>query len=60
VLIDEGIERLRAFAPRCHGIDVAALSADATAARQQLATLGAGRMNTVDVATIAPRIRWAP
>ena len=27
MLLDEGIERLRPFAPRCHGVDVAALIA---------------------------------
>ena len=57
VLLDEGIERLRPFAPSCHGVDVAALIADATAARERLASLGAERMREVDVNAIAPRIR---
>jgi hypothetical protein len=60
VLLDEGIERLRPFAPRCHGVDVARLIADAAAARARLDGLGADRMNEVDVAKIAPRIRLAP
>ena len=60
VLVEEGIERLRQFAPRCQGVDVAALIADATAARERLAALGASGMKEVDVATIAPRIRLAP
>jgi hypothetical protein len=60
VLLDEGIERLRPFIPRCHGVDVAALIKDATAARARLAALGASGMKDVDVAAIAPRIRLAP
>ncbi|HKW79213.1 MAG TPA: DUF309 domain-containing protein [Candidatus Limnocylindria bacterium] len=60
VLIDEGIERLRPFAPKCQGVDVASLIADATAARARLASLGPDRMREVDVAAIAPRIRLAP
>jgi predicted metal-dependent hydrolase len=56
VLLDEGIERLRPFAPSCHGVDVAALIAGARAARVHLAALGAARMGEVDVATVAPRI----
>jgi hypothetical protein len=60
VLLDEGIERLRPFAPRCHGVEVAALIADATVARARLEALGASGMKDVDVAKIAPRIRLAP
>jgi hypothetical protein len=59
VLLDEGIERLRPFAPACQGVDIAGLIADATAARERLASVGAGRMSEVDVTAIAPRIRLA-
>jgi len=58
VLLDEGVERLRPFAPACQGVDVGKLIADATAARVRLASLGASRMSTVAVAAIAPRIRF--
>ncbi len=60
MLLDEGIARLRPFAPSCQTVDVAALVADAAAARARLAELGAERMSTADVAGIAPRIRFAP
>jgi len=56
-LIDEGLERLRPFAPRCHGVDVAALIADATSARERLDALGAGHMRDADLTRVAPRIR---
>ena len=57
VLLEEGIEHLRPFAPVCHGVDVGALLADATAARERLLALGPERMREVDVAAIAPRVR---
>ena len=57
-LLEEGIERLRPFAPRCQGVEVDTLIRDATAARQRLITLGGEGMRGVDVATIAPRIRF--
>lgn len=60
VLLEEGIEHLRPFAPSCHGVDVAALIAAATAARERLLALGPERMAEVDVATVAPRIRLTP
>ena len=59
VLLDAGIERLAPFAPSCHGVDVAGLIADATGARARLLALGAERMGDVDVAQIAPRIRFS-
>jgi hypothetical protein len=59
VLLEEGIVRLGPFAPACQTVDVAALITAATAARDQLAELGAERMNAVDVAKIAPQIRFA-
>jgi hypothetical protein len=59
VLLGEGIERLRPFVPSCQGVDVAKLIADATTARSALASLGAARMNEVDVAGFAPRIGLA-
>jgi predicted metal-dependent hydrolase len=57
VLLDEGIERLRPFAPVCQTVDVAALIADASLARERLAKLGEASMRTVDVLGLAPRIR---
>ena len=59
VLLDEGIERLRPFAPTCQTVDVARLVADASQARERLAALGKDAMSTVDVATIAPQIRFS-
>ena len=57
-LLGEGIERLRPLAPRCQGVDVAALIADATAARERLLALGADRMRELDVTDVAPQIRF--
>ena len=57
VLLDEGIERLRRFAPACQTVDVAALIADANAARARLHELGPGRMSEFDLAS-APRVRF--
>ena len=54
----EGIERLRPFAPTCQTIDVAALIADAAAAREQLIALGPDRMSEFDLAN-ASRVRFA-
>jgi predicted metal-dependent hydrolase len=59
-LLEEGIERLRDFAPRCQGVDVDALMAGAAAARERLGVLGAEGMRRVDVETVAPRIRFTP
>src|SRR5437773_7688674 len=58
VLLEEGIERLRPFAPTCQTIDVAALIADAAAAREQLIALGPDRMSEFDLAN-ASRVRFA-
>lgn len=60
VLLAEGIERLRAFEPSCHGVDVATLVAEATRLRAQLIALGPERMSEVDVRAAAPRIRLFP
>ncbi len=60
VLLGEGVERLRPFAPSCHGVDVAALIADAAAAHARLRELGAARMGEADVIAIAPRVRFTP
>jgi predicted metal-dependent hydrolase len=59
-LLAEGIDRLRPFAPRCQGVEVDALIADASAARERLIALGAVGMRGVDVAAVAPRIRFTP
>ena len=58
VLVDEGIERLRPFAPSCQTVDVARLIADATDARERLEELGEAGMHAVDVAALAPQIRF--
>lgn len=57
-LLEEGTLRLRPFAPRCHGVDVDALIADATAARARLIAFGAEGMGRAEIASIAPRIRF--
>jgi len=57
VLLEEGIDRLRPFVPSCQGIDVAALVADATSARERLVSLGRERMSEFDLAE-APRVRF--
>jgi predicted metal-dependent hydrolase len=56
-LLEEGIERLRPFAPRCQSVAVDTFIAEATAARERLIALGADGMRGVDVAALAPRIR---
>jgi len=56
-LLEEGIERLRPFAPRCQGVEVTTLINDAMAARERLIALGADGMRDVDIAAVAPRIR---
>ena len=58
VLLEEGIERLRPFTPTCQSVDVAMLTADATAMRERLLALGPERMNEFDLAN-APRVRFA-
>ena len=55
-LLDEGIDRLRPFAPACQTVDVAALIADATTARETLLRLGPARIGEYDLAA-APRVR---
>jgi hypothetical protein len=44
VLLAEGIDRLRPFAPRCQGVDVETLIAEASALRDELLRLGPERM----------------
>ncbi len=58
VLLDEGVERLRTFAPSCQTVDVAALIAETSVARARLTKLGEAAMRSVDVAALAPRIRF--
>ncbi|TMG71880.1 MAG: DUF309 domain-containing protein [Chloroflexi bacterium] len=57
VLLEEGIERLRPFAPTCQRVDVARLIAEATAARERLLALGPSRMSDYDIAN-APRVHF--
>jgi predicted metal-dependent hydrolase len=56
VLLEEGIARLAPFAPACQGVDVRALIADATAARDELLRLGPAGMKDYDLAR-APKVR---
>ena len=58
VLLEEGIERLRPFAPKCQTIDVTALIADASVARERLLALGPERMSDFEFAN-APQVRFA-
>ncbi len=58
VLLEEGIDRLRPFTPTCQTVDVAALIADATGAREKLLALGRERMGEFDLEK-APRVRFA-
>jgi hypothetical protein len=56
VLLEEGIGRLRPFAPSCQGVDVATLIRDATVARDELLRLGPEGMKSYDLAR-APKVR---
>ncbi len=58
VKLDHGIRLLEAFPPVCHGIDVARLRRDATAARQHLVELGPARITEFDRARV-PRVHFA-
>jgi len=58
VLLGEGIDRLRPFAPSCQTVDVAALIAAASAAREHLVRLGPERMSEFDLARAA-RVAFA-
>lgn len=56
VLLEEGIERLRPFAPACHRVDVDALIRDAASVRERVVALGPERLREFDW-SLAPRIR---
>ena len=56
VLLEEGIERLRPFAPSCQRVDVAALIRDATRTRQRVIELGPGQLARFDWSE-PPRVR---
>jgi predicted metal-dependent hydrolase len=57
-LLESGIAYLTPFAPRCLGVDVAALLEAARRCRDVLAALGPARLHEFDPALI-PRIRYA-
>ncbi len=57
LLLDRGIARLAAFAPRCLGIDVAALLLAARTARTALHALGPARCHDLDPALV-PSLRF--
>lgn len=58
VLMAEGIDHLRPFAPSCQGIDVERLIDDASALRSELLALGLERMGERDART-ALRVQLA-
>jgi predicted metal-dependent hydrolase len=55
VKLDHGIRLLEAYPGVCHGVDVARLRADASAARAHLLALGPGHLATFD-RTLIPRV----
>ena len=55
VKLDHGIRLLEAFPDTCHGVDVARLRRDATAARAHLLELGGSRLDRFQVERI-PRV----
>lgn len=55
VKLDHGIRLLEAFPAVCHGIDIARLRADATAARRHLLELGPQGIDRFD-RTLIPRV----
>src|SRR5207237_943623 len=48
VKLDHGIRLLEAFPPVCHGVDVARLRRDASAAREHLVALGPSGIDRFD------------
>jgi predicted metal-dependent hydrolase len=57
VKLDHGIRLLEAFPPTCHGVDVARLRRDATAAREHLLELGPGAIERFDPTKI-PKVHF--
>ncbi len=55
-MLQRGLARLGAFAPRCQGVDVAALIADAAAALELVERLGPDRLREFDW-DLAPTVR---
>lgn len=61
VLLSEGIDRLRPFAPECQGVDVAGLIRDASSLRDELRELGPERIAERDlVGALTVRVRSGP
>ena len=56
--MNEGIDRVRPFAPSCQGVDVGTLIVDAEALRDELLRLGPERMSERDART-ALQVRLA-
>ena len=56
VLLEEGIDHLRPFAPSCQGVDVAALLDDAAAALREVERLGPDRLEEFDW-RLVPQVR---
>ena len=59
VLMEEGLDRLRPFAPSCQSIDVARLIMEASRARERIVELGPERVGEFDWSR-APRIVLTP
>jgi uncharacterized protein len=55
VKLDHGVRLLEAFPAVCHGVDVARLRRDASAAREHLLELGPGRLDRFD-STKIPKV----
>lgn len=58
-LLETGAAYLRRVRPLCQGVDVASLASSADRLREELQTLGAGRMAELDPELI-PRLRLVP
>ena len=59
IKLQSGADYLEAFAPRCLGVDVARLIADARRLRAALVALGPGHVGEVDRALL-PQVHLAP
>ena len=55
VLMEEGLERLRPFAPSCQSVDVERLVSDATRALYRVVALGPGRIREFEW-SLAPKV----
>lgn len=56
-VLERGIPKVARFSPKCMGIDVAALLADAQTVQREILALGENEMEVFDMSTL-PKIRW--